>query len=58
MKFNTKPIDVTLEYILGVVTEIEYMGTFVEIKDSIFYFSQLPNDYGKEIRFTKQILFY
>jgi len=58
MKLFAKSTEVTLDYILGVMTEVNDLGVYVEVKDSIFYFSQAQEDYGKDIRFTKVINFH
>ncbi len=58
MKLFSKPTEVTLEKIYGVVTEVNYLGTYIEIRDSIFIFSQIASEQGKEVRFTKVIKFY
>ena len=58
MELYSKPTEVTLEGVIGVVTEIQHLGIYIEIKDSIFFFSQLQDEYGKQVRFTKEIQLY
>ena len=54
MLLLVKLTEVTLEYIIGVATDVVSHNTFFEIKDSLYVFNQI--EWGKEFRITTSVL--
>jgi len=50
MLLLAKPTDITLDSITGVATDVNRIGNYFEIQDSIYVFNQI--EWGNEFRLT------